>query len=109
MQTSSKLYKMKEISIFYQYFGTIDAFIFMACFIDFFILKGKIKDNNTCSMLDFILLKTSDDVKMCKTKYLVHFIANRSSVSKVLEENSIIDPFHIYLLPFRDNNSLFKK
>ena len=45
---------------------------------------------------------------MCKTKYLVYFIANRSSVSKVLEENSIIDPIYIYVLPFRDNNSCFR-
>ena len=56
-----------------------------------------------------LLLKTSDDVKMCKTKYLVYFIANRSSVSKVLEEKSIIDPFHIHVLPFRDNSSCYQK
>ena len=30
-----KLYKMKEISIFRQYFGTIDAFINKAYYIDF--------------------------------------------------------------------------
>ena len=38
---------------------------------------------------------TKDAVKMCKTKCLVYFIAIRSSVSKLLEENSIIDPFSI--------------
>ena len=30
-----KLYKMKEISIFHQYLGTIDAFIYKAYYIDF--------------------------------------------------------------------------
>ena len=30
-----KLYKMKEISIFHQYFGTIDSFIYEADYIDF--------------------------------------------------------------------------
>ena len=30
-----KLYKMKEISIFHQYFGTIDAFIYEAYYTDF--------------------------------------------------------------------------
>ena len=30
-----KLYKMKEISIFHQYFGTIDSFIYKAYYIDF--------------------------------------------------------------------------
>ena len=59
----------------------------------FFILKRKIKDNNACSMLCFISLNSIDDVNMCKTKYLVYFIAIRSSVSKLLEENLIIDPF----------------
>ena len=53
-----KLYKMKDISIFHQYFGTIDSFIYKAYYIDFFILKrGKIKDNNACSMQYFISLK----------------------------------------------------
>ena len=56
----------------------------------------------------FFSLKTLDDVIMCKTKYLIYFIANRSSVSKVLEENAIIDQFPIYFLPFRNNNSCFK-
>ena len=41
----------------------------------------------------FYIAKSIDDVNMCKTKYLVYFIVNRSSVSKVLEENLIIDPF----------------
>ena len=38
MKTNSngiKLYKMKEISIFHQYFGTIDVFIDKAYYIDF--------------------------------------------------------------------------
>ena len=35
MQTSSNYIKMKEISIFHQYFGTIDAFIYKAYYIDF--------------------------------------------------------------------------
>ena len=43
-------------------------------------------DNNACSMLCFLSLKSIDDVNMCKTKYLVYFIAIRSSVSKVLEK-----------------------
>ena len=30
---------MKEISIFHQHFGTIDAFIYKAYYIDFLILK----------------------------------------------------------------------
>ena len=30
-----KLYKMKQISIFHRYFGTIDAFIYKAYYIDF--------------------------------------------------------------------------
>ena len=38
-------------------------------------------------------VNTKDAVMMCKTKCLVYFIAIRSSVSKLLEENSIIDPF----------------
>ena len=33
--TVIKLYKMKEISIFHQYFGTIDLFIYNAYYIDF--------------------------------------------------------------------------
>ena len=72
------------------------------------ILKRKIKDNNACSMLCFISLKSIDDVNMCRTKYLVNFIAIRSSVSKVLEGNLIIDPFPMKVLPFRDNN-MFQK
>ena len=32
-----KLYKMKDISIFYQYFGTIDAFICNAYYIDYYL------------------------------------------------------------------------
>ena len=35
-------------------------------------------------------VNTIDDVK-----YLVYFIAIRSSVSKLSEENSIIDPFSV--------------
>ena len=35
MQTSSNYLKMKEISIVHQYFGTIDAFIYKAFYIDF--------------------------------------------------------------------------
>ena len=34
-----------------------------------------------------------DAVKMCKTKFLVYFIAIRSPVGKSSEENSIKDPF----------------
>ena len=52
-----KLYISKEISIFHQYFGTIEAFIYKAYFIDFLILKSKIKGNNACSMQYFISLK----------------------------------------------------
>ena len=36
---------------------------------------------------------TIDAVRMCKTKCLVYSIAIRSSVSKILEEKSIIEPF----------------
>ena len=46
------------------------------------------------------------DVQMCKTKYLVYFIAIRSFVSKLFEESLIIDPFS---MPLRDNNSCIKK
>ena len=57
---------------------------------------------NKCDAV-FYMAKVSTiyDVKMCKTKYLVYFIAIRSLVSKLLEENLIIDPFS---MPFRDNN-----
>ena len=48
---------MKEISIFHQYFGTIDSFIYNAYYIDFLILKRIIKGNNACSMQYFISLK----------------------------------------------------
>ena len=38
------------------------------------LLKRKIKDNNACSMLCFTLLKSIDDVNVCKTKYLVFLL-----------------------------------
>ena len=38
-------------------------------------------------------VNTINAVKMCKTKCIVYFTAIRSSVSKLLEKNSIIDPF----------------
>ena len=45
----------------------------LACYIVFFNLKGKIQDNNACSMMGFILLKTSDDLKCVKlnTSYIL--------------------------------------
>ena len=82
-----KLYKNEGNFIFHQYFGSIGAIIYKAYYIVFLILERKIKDNNACSMLCFISLKSIDDINMCKTKYLVLFIAIRSSVSKVYEEN----------------------
>ena len=83
--------------------------LFIRPIILIFILKRKVKDNNACSMLCLIYLKSIDDVKMCKTKYLVYFIAIRSSVSNLKQENSIIDPFSMCVLSFRDGNSCFKK
>ena len=78
-----KLYKNEEKNQYFtNIFGTIDAFIYKAYYIDF-ILKRIIKDNNACSMPCFISLRSIDDVKMYKTKYLVYFIAIRSSVSNL--------------------------
>ena len=45
-----------------------------------------------CSIL-YRLSNTKDGVKMCKTECLIYLISIRSSVSKLLEENSIKDPF----------------
>ena len=64
------------------------------------------KTNASDTVFYMAKVNTIDDVKMRQTKYLVYFIAIRSSVSKLLEENPIIDPFS---MPFRDNNSFFKK
>ena len=86
MQTSSKYIKLKEISIFHQYLGPL-MHLFIRPMILIFNRKRKIKDNNACSMLCFISLKSIDDLNMCKTKYPIYFIAIRSSVSKVLEKN----------------------
>ena len=63
---------------------------------------------NKCKRCSIYVAKvcTIYDVKMCKTKYLVYFTAIRSSVSTLLEVTPIIDPFS---MPFRDNNSCFKK
>ena len=44
-------------------------------------------------MFHAVFYIAKDAVKMCKTKCLIYFISIRSSVSKLLEENSIIDPF----------------
>ena len=63
------------------------------------------KTNASDAVFYMAKVSTIYDVKMCKTKHLVFFIAIRSSVSKLLEENPIIDPFS---MPFRDNNSCFK-
>ena len=64
------------------------------------------KTNASDAVFYMAKVSTIYDVKMCITKYLVYFIAIISSVSKLLEENPIIDPFS---MPFRDNNSCFKK
>ena len=65
------------------------------------------KTNASDTVFHMAKVSTIYDVKMCKTKYLVYyFITIRSPVSKLLEENPIIDPFS---MPFRDNNSCFKK
>ena len=64
------------------------------------------KTNASDAVFYMAKVSTIYDVKMCKTKYLVYFISIRSSVSKLLEENPIIDPF---AMSFGDNNSCFKK
>ena len=88
-----KLYKNKEnFNISTIFLGPL-MHLLIRPIILIFILKRKIKVNNARSMLCFTSIKSIDDVKMCKTKYLVYFIAIRSSVSNLLEENSIIDPF----------------
>ena len=52
------------------------------------------KTNASDAVFYMAKVSTIDDVMMCKTKYLVYFIAIRSSVSRLLEENPIIDPFY---------------
>ena len=64
------------------------------------------KTNASDAVFYMAKVSTIYDVKMSKTKYLVYFIAIRSSVNKLLEENPIIDAFS---MPFRDSNSCFKK
>ena len=45
--------------------------LFIRPIILIFNLKTQIKDNNACSMLCFISLKSIDDVNMCKTSYIL--------------------------------------
>ena len=68
-------------------------YLFIRPIILFFNLKTQNQGQLYTFDYVFYIAMSMDNAKMCKTKYLVYFIAIRSSVSKVLEENSIIDPF----------------
>ena len=60
-------------------------------------------------MFHAVFYITKDAVKMCKTKCLVYFIAIRSSVSKLLEQNSIIDSFLCVSLAIKGQQLVFQK